>query len=98
MKRVPDRVPPDALNSMSDEDLLDLQFRQLDLRIEDTDLQLRIEQLAGELAARDLKFRPHFWLSDEWFTPDGIPGIPIPFYLAHPRLARLVLTLMLGVE
>jgi hypothetical protein len=33
--------------------------------------------------------RPHFWLSDEWFCPHGIPGIAVPFYLAHPRLMRL---------
>jgi hypothetical protein len=29
------------------------------------------------------------WLSTEWFSPDGIPGFAIPFYLAHPRLAAL---------
>jgi hypothetical protein len=28
-------------------------------------------------------------LSDEWFTPDGVSGIAIPFYLAHPRLEQL---------
>src|SRR5207253_8807734 len=43
-------------------------------------------------------FRPHFWLADEWFTPDGVPGIAIPFYLAHPRLAKLELAQMLEVE
>ena len=58
----------------------------------------RIGQLYEELAARGLVFRPHFWLSDEWFTPDGVPGIAIPFYLAHPRLARLELHQMLEVE
>jgi Putative zinc-binding metallo-peptidase len=99
MKRPPpDTVSPDALHGMSDDELLDLQFRQLDLRLEGTDLSLRIEQLGGELAARDLTFRPHFWLSDEWFTPDGIPGIAIPFYLAHPRLAKLELSQMLEIE
>jgi hypothetical protein len=45
-----------------------------------------------------LKFRPHYWLADEWFTPDGVPGVAIPFYLAHPRLARLELAQMLEVE
>jgi len=29
------------------------------------------------------------WLADEWFSPDGVPGIAIPFYLAHPRLLAL---------
>jgi hypothetical protein len=28
-------------------------------------------------------------LSEEWFSPDGVPGIAVPFYLAHPRLMRL---------
>ena len=45
-----------------------------------------------------LTFRPHYWLSDEWFTPDDVPGIAIPFYLAHPRLAKLELAQMLEVE
>ena len=82
----------------SDEELLDLQMRQLDIRIEGSALEPRIAQLHEELAARGLTFRPHYWLSDEWFTPDGIPGIAIPFYLAHPRLAKLELAQMLEVE
>ena len=54
--------------------------------------------LADELEARGVTFRPHYWLSDEWFTPDGVPGVAIPFYLAHPRLAKLELAQMLEVE
>ena len=83
---------------MSDEELLDLQFRELDLQIDGTELAQRVDQLYGELAARTIVFRPHFWLSDEWFTPDGISGVAIPFYLAHPRLAKLELAQMLEVE
>jgi len=45
-----------------------------------------------------LTFRPYYWLSDEWFTPDGVPGIAIPFYLAHARLAKLEFAQMLEVE
>jgi hypothetical protein len=52
----------------------------------------------AELAARGLTFQPHYWLADEWFTPDGVPGVAIPFYLAHPRLAKLELAQMLEVE
>jgi hypothetical protein len=92
------KVGPEELGSLTDDQLLDLQFRELDLRIEHTELAQRIDQLSGELAARDLAFRPHFWLSDEWFTPDGIPGVAIPFYMAHPRLAKLELSQMLEVE
>lgn len=94
----PPLVGPEALADMDDESLLDLQMRQLDLRVETSSLAPRIAELHDELAARGLTFRPHYWLSDEWFTPDGIPGIAIPFYLAHPRLARLELTQMLEVE
>ncbi len=61
-------------------------------------LHRAIGQLYSELAHRKLKFRPHVWLSDEWFSPDGIPGIAIPFYLAHPRLSRLERNQMLEVE
>jgi len=81
-----------------DERLLDLRLCDLDLRIDGTDLEVRIAELNRELEARGLDFRPHFWLSDEWFCPDGVPGIAVPFYLAHPRLARLELAQMLEVE
>src|SRR5690606_36893986 len=36
-----------------------------------------------------LRFRPHVWLATDWFTPDGVTGFAIPFYLAHRRLVRL---------
>ncbi|GIW97235.1 MAG: hypothetical protein KatS3mg111_0568 [Pirellulaceae bacterium] len=70
----------------------------LPLSIAGTVLEERIEQLYEELAARGIVFRPHCWLSDEWFSPDGVPGIAIPFYLAHPRLARLERKQVLEVE
>ncbi len=70
----------------------------LNLQIEGTELESRIERLYEELEARGLSFRPHFWLSEEWFCPDGVPGIAIPFYLAHPRLMRLEKKQMLEVE
>ena len=70
----------------------------LGLTIEGTELEARIAQLNAEIDARGLTFRPYYWLSDEWFTPDGVPGIAIPFYLAHPRLAKLEFAQMLEVE
>ncbi len=54
-----------------------------------SDLEPAVQQLYSELSSRSIRFRPHVWLSDEWFTPDGIPGIAAPFYLAHPRCANL---------
>ena len=84
--------------SWPDEKLLDIRLCDLGVTIEGTELEQRIAEIAAELEARGLTFRPHYWLSDEWFTPDDVPGIAIPFYLGHPRLARLEAAQMLEVE
>ena len=84
--------------SWSDEKLLDLRFCDLALTVEQSQITEHIAQLYRELSDRGLLFRPHFWLSNEWFSPDGVPGIAVPFYLAHPRLARLEFAQMLEVE
>ena len=85
-------------SAYSYEELLDLRFSDLKLRLMETPLMGSVEQLYEELARRDISFRPHCWLSDEWFSPDGIPGIAIPFYLAHPRLAQLEARQIFEVE
>src|SRR5262249_39062661 len=71
---------------MSDEQLLGMRFCALGLRYERTPLARRVRRLYRELDKRGISFRPHVWLSEEWFSPDGVPGIAAPFYLAHPRL------------
>src|SRR5947209_7200433 len=91
-------VSDPAWAALSDEELLNVRMCDLGLSIEGTELEQRIATLNADLEARRLTFRPYFWLSDEWFTPDGVPGIAIPFYLAHPRLAKLELAQMLEVE
>ncbi len=78
-----------AWERLDDEQLLSLRFCDLGLSIGGTVLEEAIERLHAELARRHIRFRPHCWLAEEWFSPDGVPGIAIPFYLAHPRLARL---------
>ena len=93
-----DRVAPPEWASYSDDQLLQVRMCDLGVTLAGTDLELRIAQIGAELDARGLAFRPHYWLADEWFTPDGIPGVAVPFYLAHPRLARLELAQMLEVE
>jgi len=55
-------------------------------------------RLNDELAAKNLRFRPHYWVGEEWFTPDGIPGVAVPFYLIHPRLTLLERSQMLDAE
>lgn len=86
------------LESLTDSELLEMRMRDLRLKIKGTVLENRIAQLFEELAARGIRFRPHFWLSDDWYSPDGIPGIAIPFYLAHKRLTRLERAQLLDVE
>lgn len=92
------KVSERELSSLSDSELLDLRFQDLSLSLNTTELTYRIERLYSELQDHSIKFRPHFWLSDEWFCADGIPGIAIPFYLAHPRLIRLEQKMMFEAE
>ena len=74
---------------LGDEQLLDLRLCDLQLQLRGSLVQTRITRLYRELAARGIAFRPHAWLAQEWFSPDGVPGFAVPFYLAHPRLTRL---------
>ena len=100
----PPPVPPAAPEvrppwpELDDEALLDMRLCDLGLTIAGSWLETRIAELHDDLTARGLTFRPHYWLSAEWFSPDGVPGVAIPFYLAHPRLMRLEKAQMLEVE
>ena len=86
------------MDSLTDRQLLDLRLCDLPLKIKGSQLEHRVAKLYNELEARWLAFKPHIWLSEEWFTPDGVSGFAIPFYLAHPRLIRLERKQMLEVE
>jgi len=80
------------------ERILDLRFCDLGVAIAGTWLEEPIEILCCELENRGIRLRPHFWLSEEWFSPGDIPGIAIPFYLAHPRLMQIERSKMHEVE
>ena len=97
MPRMPRPVLGDEWSDFSDDTLLDVRMCDLPLAIEGT-LAERTAQLKQELSDRGLRFPLHFYLSDEWFTPDGATAIAIPFYLAHPRLEKLEEAQMLEVE
>jgi hypothetical protein len=81
-----------------DEALLDLRFSSLGLTFRGSPLWFDVERLHNDFERRGLRFRPRVWLSTDWFSPDGIPGFAVPFYLAHPRLQRLERTMMGEVE
>jgi len=87
-----------AWTRLDDEQLLDKRFCDLRLSLASSPLEHSVRRLYAELDRKGIRFRPHFWLSEEWFSPDGVPGIAIPFYLAHPRLMRLERRFMHEVE
>lgn len=85
-------------SQLPEADLLRLRICDLGLTIEDTWFRPYIDQLGAELESRGLGFRPVCYLGDEWFSPQDVPAIAIPFYLAHPRLMALEQKMMLEVE
>ncbi len=81
------RQPP--WTRLSDDELLRLRMCDLRLDLHRSPIKRHVDRLYSELNERGIRFRPHVWLAEEWFSPDGVPGIAVPFYLAHPRLMRL---------
>jgi hypothetical protein len=87
-----------AWEKLSDEQLLKQRLSSLKVSVEGTWLADCVGTLHGELEERGIRLRPHTWISSEWFSPAGVPGIAIPFYLAHPRLMKLEKKMMFDVE
>jgi hypothetical protein len=96
--RIASRTPARPWTRLSDEELLKLRFCDLKLTVERSPLARHVRRLYAELQRRGIGLRPHLWLSEEWFSPDGVPGIAVPFYLAHPRLERLERRMMHAAE
>ena len=91
------RSEPDWAH-LPDRELLDLRMCDLGVKIEGSVIEESVARIDVEMERRGLRFRPAYWLSEEWFSPDGIGGVAIPFYLAHPRLMKLEKRQMLAVE
>ncbi|HXQ31023.1 MAG TPA: putative zinc-binding metallopeptidase [Steroidobacteraceae bacterium] len=84
--------------NLTDAELLDVRFCDLELSLERSPLAPLVDRLYAELSRRGIVFRPHCWLGEEWFTPDGVPGFALPFFLVHPRLRRLERRMMRELE
>ena len=84
--------------NLTDEELLQMRIKDLKVRIQGCELELRVKQLYEELDARSICFHPPCYLADEWLCPDRQPLIGIPFFLAHPRLEHIEKQMMLEVE
>lgn len=95
-RRPPRREP--AWTRLSDEELLQKRFCDLRLTLRGTVVDKNIREIRRDLQRRGIRFAPHVWLSEEWFSPDGVPGIAVAFYMAHPRLMRLERRMMDEVE
>ncbi len=98
LRRGTARSSPRGWAGWPKERLLNLPLQKLRLRIAGTPLRPCIEKLYRELRDRGILFRPHLWLSHEWYVPDGVPGIAVPFFLAHPRLRALERDFKLELE
>lgn len=83
---------------LTDEQLLDMRLCDLPVSLTGTPVESRVQRLYRELDARGVRFKPHVWVGEEWFTPDEVPGFAIPFYLTHPRLMKLERNQMFEVE
>jgi len=87
-----------AWEKLSDDELLQQRLSSLKVTVEGTWLEDCVATLHEELEERGIRLRPHTWISSEWFSPGDVPGIAIPFYLAHPRLMKLEKKMMFDVE
>jgi len=61
---------------VSDERLLDTRICDLPIKIKGSFIEPHIKRLYSELNDRGIRYKPHVWLSAEWFTPDAFPGLP----------------------
>lgn len=94
----PKSVKNDHLIKMTDTEILKLRFKSIEWQISGTEVETHINQLYTELENKSLQFRPQIFLGDEWFSPEGMNAISVPFYLSNTRLKNLENNLMLEVE
>lgn len=91
-------VQSTELSELSDSEILKLRFKNIGLSIKESEVDAYVQQLYTELEAKGLLFRPQIFFGDEWFSPEGMNAISIPFYLANTRLKNLEKAMMLEVE
>ena len=82
-------VKSEELSELTDSEILKLRFKNISLSIAGSDIENYIQQLHSELEAKNLSFRPQIFLGDEWFSPEGMNAISVPFYLSNSRLKNL---------
>lgn len=76
------------LDKLSESQILGTKISDLDLELNSEQKQ-KLKDLNKLLMNKNIKWRPHVWLSDEWFSPDGVSGFAVPFTLAHKKLMAI---------
>ncbi len=79
----------DHLNSLDKKSLLNTPLSSINFDLKASPLMRPLNDLKFELNAKGINFLPSTWVSTDWFSPDGIGGFALPFYLLHPRLIKL---------
>lgn len=85
-------------DKLSDEEILQMRVRDLNLQIAGSELEPLVGRLYEELDSRGIRCHPPCYLADEWLCPDRVPIIGIPFCLAHPRLRHIEQKMLYEVE
>lgn len=70
-------------------ELLNTRICDLGLKIERSPIEGLLHQLHRELAAKGIRFRPAYYLTDSWGCPNEVAAVGIPFYHADRRLAQI---------
>jgi hypothetical protein len=91
-------MKPLSLQEMSFEELLNLRFCDLPVTMETPEIRESIALLKAELIQKAVYSELIFYIGDEWFSPDQVPAIAFPFYLAHPKLKALQFEMMHEAE
>ena len=69
--------------------LLERKLRDFNLNLNSILHTGAIDILKSELKRKELLFDPHIWIGDEWFSPTGVTGFAIPFYMFNRDLLNL---------
>ena len=73
----------------TESELLKTRLCDLELDLNSSRLMRGINDLRFELNQKLINFMPTIWLSTDWFSPDGIAGFALPFYLIDPKLSKI---------
>ena len=75
---------------MSVDTALNQKLSELDLRFDNSWLSPLMSQLEFETRSSGFKyFHPKIYIGDEWFSPEGVPAIAVPFYLFNNKLSEI---------